>query len=136
MLDLIGSTHTPVPVRGCQNLEIPWHRSCMAKRVVICHIANFLMEFEGSLLCSQVSQFSNPEPDESSSCPSIIHSSEGSCYSPVMCKIQKFYPRFSDGFPGVRTSFPLIGFCPSNVCMKFPLLSENHLNCFVFIHLF
>jgi hypothetical protein len=43
MLDLIGSTQTPVPVRGCENLplEIPWHRSDMVRRVVICHIANF-----------------------------------------------------------------------------------------------
>lgn len=65
-----------------------------------------------------------------------VHTLEGNFYSPVMCKTQKLYPRFSDGFPGVWTIFPLIGFCPSNVCMAFPLLSENHLNSFVFIHLF
>jgi hypothetical protein len=79
------------------------------------------MEFEGSVLCSQVSQLSNPEPDESSSHPSIIiQHSEGSCYSPVMCKIQKLCPNLMMQFQMSEISFHLQAFALQVGAWSFP----------------
>jgi hypothetical protein len=96
------------------------------------HCKLFNVLWRGVIVFTSVT-VSNPEPDESSPHPStIIQSSEGSYYSPVMCKTSFIQDLVKD-FQMSELSFFLWTFALQG-CMVFPILSDNHFNCSVFIH--
>jgi len=68
--------------------------------------------------------------------PSTFRALQAAVILLLCIKPRSFIQDLVIGFPDVWTVFPLIEFCPSSGCMVLPLLSENHLNCFIFIHLF